>query len=179
MNKPAIASTAQFAARAALALGLLTLAACGGGGGSSADPTPPATATALTDVAPKAGFSWTTTQQAAPRIALSRASGQALGNLSLLVSDYVCGDKSPNPVRGSRYTVLSLTPSQQAALSVTLDLHALQLQVPASAGRVLAEVVDNQRKLALYSRLVVPASLSSVSVSVPDTPSLASCASPG
>jgi hypothetical protein len=179
MNKLVIASAARPAARAALALGILTLAACGGGGGSPGDPAPPAAPTAFVDVVPKAGFSWATAQQAAPRIALSRASGQALGNLSLLVSDYVCDGKSPNPVRGSRFTALALTPSQQAALSVTLDLHALQLQVPASAGRVLAEVVDNQRKVALYSRLVVPAALSSVSVSVPDTPSLASCASPG
>ena len=178
MKNFAISNAARHAMQAVSILGMLTLAACGGGGGSS-DPVTPPSATGFADIAPKAGFTWSTTQQTSARITLSRASGQALGNLTLLVSDYVCDGSSPSPVRGSRFTSLALSPQQQAASSAKLDLHALQLQVPAAAGRVLAEVVDNQRKVALYGRLVVPASLSSVSVSVPDTPTPANCANPG
>ena len=177
MNNIATSNAARHAMQAVFILAMLTLVSCGGG--SATDSATPPSATGFADIAPKAGFTWSTTQQTSARIALSRASGQALGNLTLLVSDYVCDGSSPNPIRGSRFTSFVLSPQQQAALSLTLDLHALQLQVPAAAGRVLAEVVDNQRKLALYGRLVVPASLASMTVSVPDTPTLANCANPG
>jgi hypothetical protein len=154
---------------ATMLLGTLALASCGGGGSS----TTPAVASFL-DIVAKPGFLWSTAQQAKPSIDLTRSSGAALGNLTVLVSSYACGG-STNPVSSGLFTSFALTPDEQAKTAATLDLSTLPLQIPAAATYVLVEAVDNNRKIALYSKLVKPAALAGLTISVPDVPALASC----
>lgn len=164
--------------RMALACMLIgTLTSCGGGGGDSTTTSAPKPGiTSFLQINPLAGFSWSTSQQTTPTITLTRMPGAALGNLTVLLSNYVC-DGSNRPVRGGLFRSFSLTPSQQATTSVTLGSSALKLQIPAAATYVLVEVVDNNRKIVLYSQLVAPAALAlaPLAISVPDVPALSDC----
>ena len=169
----------------------LALASCGGGGGgTSAAPAAPNTIVAsFVDIVPGINFSWSTAQQSSVKISVKRASGAALGDLRVVLSDYLCDDPTggagllPNPVRTSAYLSYALTvpplANEQGATAATLDLSALQ--IPASRKYVLVEVFDDTARVALYGQLVKPTALGALAISLPgpDAVIAGSCANPG
>ena len=176
-------NTMAASGRMAMACMLIgTLASCGGGSSATTATAKPVLAS-FVDLISAAGFSWSTTQSATVAISLSRSPVARLGNLTVLVSSYVCNDAGgawlANPVRSGLFTSFSLLPVQQIDDAATLGSAGVTLQVPAAATRVLVEVVDNNRRITLYSTLTTPAALATLTILVPETPALASCASAG
>ena len=168
--------------------GALALASCGGGGGSATPPqdaTPPTVLDGFLGLMPALGFSWSTSQQTSVGIELSRASGAALGDLTVSVSNYFCTDPTggggtlAHPVRTSALTSYTLDAGQQKVNATTFDLAALALQVPTAANYVLVEVYDGASNTMLYGKLVAPAALPTLKISVPAAAVRASCAGPG
>lgn len=170
-------------------VGALALASCGGGsGGTIAAPTaPPTILDGFLGMMPALGFSWSTAQQVQVGIGMSRASGAALGDLTVSVSNYFCDDPTGgggmlvHPIRTSALTSYTLDASQQKATATTFDLAALVLQVPAATSYVLVEVYDGASNVMLYGNLAAPAALGTLKISLPgsDAPVVASCAKPG
>jgi hypothetical protein len=179
----------------------LALASCGGGGGSAAPVTSSNIIASFLDIIPGLNFSWSTSQQGPVGIVLSRASGGAAGDLSVVIAKYSCIDPTggagllPHPVHLDNYLLYPLTADQQQQKTpVTLNLAALNVMIPAATNTVLVEVLDNNDpSLELYSKLVAPADLPTLNIVIPlpqlrdatgraldSSPSpLASCANPG
>lgn len=173
-------------------LGTLALASCGGG--SSTVAAPNNIIASFLDIIPGINFPWSTSQQSAVDISLSRG-GAALGELRVTLSDYSCvdptGGTAPlgNPIRtANQYFSYSLIKEEdsngkdeQGATSVTIALAGLKFQFPAATNYVLLEVFDDSLGVALYGKLVAPAGLSGLTISLPgpDAPMIASCANPG
>ena len=163
----------------------LALASCGGGAGTTATPaaavTPPTVLDGFLGMMPALGFSWSTAQQTPVGIGMSRASGGALGDLTISLSNYFCDDptggggKLASPVRTSAYTSYILDADQQKATDAKFDLAGLALQVPVATSYVLVEVYDGASNVMLYGKLVAPAALGTLNISVPVDPVVASC----
>jgi hypothetical protein len=123
--------------------------------------------------------------QAEAAIALSRISHAQLGELTLVLSNYLCQDPSGSgnmllhPARTGQLASYSLSKSEQSADAVTVAMPARQFQIPQAGARVLVEVIDQRRNMALYGKLVALPGLAGLNIAVPETPLLAVCANPG
>jgi hypothetical protein len=177
---------------ACVLIGTLALASCGGGGSAAPSVTaaPVATNTVIAsflDIVPGLNFLWSTVQQTQVDISLSRG-GAALGDLRVTLSDYSCVDPTGgtdplvSPIRtANQFLSYSLSSNEQSASSATVGLAGLKFQVPAATKYVLTEVFDDNLGIALYGRLVAPADLAALKISLPgpNASVVASCASPG
>jgi len=168
-------STFHGVSYALIAGAVLALTACGGGGVSSTSAT--AAVSSFSQIKPAQNFSWSTSTSTAPSITLTRSSAAALGPVTLLVSAYTCADPTSAggtltyPQRTDVYTSYPLNLTQQAQTSVTVSSQAtppLTLQIPAATTKLLVEVT--QGSLTLYSQLVTPLALGSLSIAFPDSP---------
>jgi hypothetical protein len=181
-------------------IGVLALSSCGGGGSAAADAgnggsTSNNIFASFLDIVPRLDFSWSTSKQTAVDLSLSRLSGAVLGELRVTLSDYSCVDPTggtaplSNPIRtANQYFSYSLIKEEdsngkdeQGATSVTIALAGLKFQFPAATNYVLLEVFDDSLGIALYGKLVEPADLAGLAISLPgpDAPVVASCANPG
>jgi hypothetical protein len=177
---------------ACVLIGTLALASCGGG--SSATVAAPNNIIAsFLDIIPGIDFPWSTSQQTAVNISLSRVSGAALGELRVTLSDYSCVDPTGgtdplvNPIRtGNQFLSYSLIKvpdgkDEQSATSATISLAELKFQVSIATKYVLAEVFDDSLGIALFGKLVRPADLATLKISLPsaDAPVVALCGNLG
>lgn len=180
-------------------IGVLALSSCGGGGSAAADAgnggsTSNNIFANFLDIVPRLNFSWLTSQQTAVDIRLIRLSGAVLGELRVTLSDYSCVDTTGgtdplvNPIRTDNqflsYSLIKEEPigkDEQGATSATIGLAELQFQFPTATNYVLLEVFDDSLGIALYGKLVAPAGLAGLTISLPgpDAPVVASCANPG
>lgn len=176
---PSIASSRRAPAICAL-LGTLMLSACGGGGGGASTPavaTPTATAavTNFAQVSAMPNFTWATANKVVPAVGISR--NPALGELTLLLSNYTCvdptnpGARLHYPLRDGLLTSYSLNPAEQAATKITWN--QLGLQVPAATNLLLIELVEGTSTI--YSKLVQPSALATLSITLTDTPVQVTC----
>ena len=164
------------------------LASCGDGSRSTAAPAPAATAppgialNSLLAIIPALGLSSPAAQAG---MALSRISHTKLGDLTLVLSNYLCQDPTgggallAHPARTGQLASYSLGKNEQGADAATVGMAGLEFKIPLAGTHVLVEVIDNHRNLALYGKLVAPAALAGLDIAVPETPLLASCANPG
>jgi hypothetical protein len=120
---------------------------------------------------PAASFTWTTAQQSAVGITLSRVSHSVLGTaVKLVLSSYTCTHPAlgslANPMATGTYTSYPLTTTQAAQTSTTISLSSFQ--IPSAVSTVLVEVTDGNSTL--YSKRQTVASLTSLSLAFPDSP---------
>lgn len=155
-------------------LACLLLSACGGGGGGSA-PSAPTTATtalsSMTSMVAALDFSFSTAQQPASGITLTRASGSALGTgVKLVLTGSTCVHEAvgalTNPMATDSYVTYPLSVTEASQTSTKVNLGAFQ--IPAAATEVLVTVVDGNSTL--YSKRQSVASLASLSLVFPDEP---------
>ncbi len=163
-------STPPF--RSTIFLLAAALSACGGGGGtasSSASAPAVQTPTTFQSVQPAPNFDWSTARKAAPHITLSRSSG-ALGPAALFVSAYSCVDLNDgstpltSPLGLDQFASYTLNNAQQALGSLSIDLSALTLQLPATQKYVLVELVSASQTL--YSQLLTPTELGQLQITL-------------
>ncbi len=178
--------TASMIALRRLPLACILVGALASCGDSSAPVAPAPSGTtvdSLLTIVPGQDSSSPTTAQAG--IALSRISNTKLGDLTLVLSNYLCQDPTgssallAHPARAGQLASYSLGKNEQSAAAMTVAMEGLQFQIPPTGGLVLAEVIDHGRNIALYGKLVAPAALAGLKIAVPETPLLASCTSPG
>jgi hypothetical protein len=118
-------------------------------------------------------------------MALSRTSNAKLGDLTLVLSNYLCQDPTgsgallAHPARTGQLASYSLAKNEQSADTATVAMEGLKFQIPLAGTLVLVEVIDHGHNIALYGKLVAPAALAGLKIAVPETPLLASCANPG
>lgn len=117
------------------------LSACGGGSGGTAAPAA-SVATPLATTTPAENFSWSTTAQI-KGITVTRANGQPLGDVNVLISTFSTVDPTGNgtetePIRTG--TIGSGLASNATGASASADFG--QLTVPATSTEVLVEVLD-------------------------------------
>jgi hypothetical protein len=170
-------SIITIAASGRMALTCLLIAAltsCGGGSGSATTSSAKSVLTSFLQISPPAGFFWSTSKPSSVAITLSRNPSARLGNLTVLVSNYLCNGGA-NPVHAGLFASYSLLPIDQIGLSAKVGLASETLQIPAATALVLVEVVDNSRGIALVSQLVAPAALATLTLQVPDVPALSGC----
>jgi hypothetical protein len=162
---------------------MAALASCGDSSAPAASAPSGTTVASLLTIVPGQGSSSPTTAQAG--IALSRISNTKLGELTLVLSNYLCQDPTgsgtllAHPARTGQLASYSLGKKEQSADATTVAMAGLQFQIPPTGALVLVEVIDHSRNIALYGKLVAPAALAGLKIAVPETPLLASCAGPG
>lgn len=175
-----IASPRRAPAVCAL-LGTLMLSACGGGAGGASSASAPVattpTVTSFAQVTAMPNFSWSTSTALQPAVGISRSSGASLGALTLLVSNYICVDPTSSsgarlhfPLRDGLLTAYSLSAAEQAATKFTWN--QLGLQTTAATSLLLVELVEGNSTI--YSKLVQPSALATLSITLPDA-SAATC----
>jgi hypothetical protein len=116
-------------------------------------------------------FSFSTAQQPASGITLTRASGSALGTgVKLALTGSTCVHEAvgalTNPMATDSYVTYPLTVTEASQISTKVNLGAFQ--IPAAATEVLVTVVDGNSTL--YSKRQSVASLASLSLVFPDEP---------
>jgi hypothetical protein len=159
------------------------LASCGDSSAPAAPAPSGTTVDSLLTIVPAQDTSSPTTAQAG--IALSRISNTKLGDLTLVLSNYLCQDPTgsgallAHPARTGQLASYSLGKNEQSADAATVAMGGLAFQIPPTAAHVLVEVIDHGRNIALYGKLVAPAMLAGLKIALPETPLLASCAGPG
>ncbi len=130
-------------------------------------------------------FSSPAVPQAQAGIALARIAHTRLGGLTLVLSNYLCQDPTgsaellPHPARTGQLASYSLGKNEQNAAAVTVAMAVLQFKIAQTGTHVLVELIDHQANIALYGKLVAPSALAALSIAMPQTPVLASCANPG
>jgi hypothetical protein len=118
-------------------------------------------------------------------LALSRTSNAKLGDLTLVLSNYLCQDPTgsdallAHPARTGQLASYAFGKNEQSATAVTVAMTALGFQIAQTGALVLVEVIDHRSNSALYGKLVAPSALAGLKIAVPETPLLASCAAPG
>ena len=159
------------------------LASCGSGSAPAARAPSVTTVDSLLTIVQVQSSSSPTTAQTG--IALSRMSNTKLGDLTLVLSNYLCLDPTgsgtllAHPARTGQLASYSLGKNEQGTAAATVAMEGLAFQIAPTGALVLVEVIDHSRNLALYGKLVAPATLAGLKIAVPETPLLASCSGPG
>jgi hypothetical protein len=153
-----------------------SLAACGGGGGGSSSTatstaggsTTPAAVTKFADISVPAGFTWkTVTDASAVSVSLNRTSAAALGNVRVVVSNFIETDPTGSGAAiepMSTDVIGTALASNAAGTSATAAFGTLRF--PAGTTFVLVEVFDVGGGARLASGKVAVATLASAGLAL-------------